>query len=404
MEKHKERVLVVAVQTTQPDEQFAYALEEMKQLVDTAQGEVVMTVTQKRETYSGRTMIGKGKVEEISHLVDEMEIDLVVFYQSLTGSQVHNLNEQINCRIIDRVQLILDIFAMRARSKEGKLQVQLAQLNYLLPRLSGQGAALSRQGGGIGTRGPGETQLETDRRHIRRQIRDIEEQLEQTKLHRERARMKRNSSSGFRMGLIGYTNAGKSTVLNQLTDANTYQMDQLFATLDPLTRKVDLGLNYDVTLTDTVGFIQDLPTTLIHAFQSTLEESADVDLVVHVVDASSPNFLTHEQTVLDLVKELHMEQIPMVTVYNKADLLDGEFQVNAYPSIVISAVNPADIERLREFLSDKMKEEMKRYEETLEVSEAQRLTQLQQQTLVESLVYDEDKNQYQVVGYRKKNS
>lgn len=404
MEKHKERVLVVAVQTTQPDEQFAYALEEMKQLVDTAQGEVVMTVTQKRETYSGRTMIGKGKVEEISHLVDEMEIDLVVFYQSLTGSQVRNLNEQINCRIIDRVQLILDIFAMRARSKEGKLQVQLAQLNYLLPRLSGQGAALSRQGGGIGTRGPGETQLETDRRHIRRQIRDIEEQLEQTKLHRERARMKRNSSSGFRMGLIGYTNAGKSTVLNQLTDANTYQMDQLFATLDPLTRKVDLGLNYDVTLTDTVGFIQDLPTTLIHAFQSTLEESADVDLLVHVVDASFPNFLTHEQTVLDLVKELHMEQIPMVTVYNKADLLDGEFQVNAYPSIVISAVNPADIERLREFLSDKMKEEMKRYEETLEVSEAQRLTQLQQQTLVESLVYDEDKNQYQVVGYRKKNS
>ena len=332
MENTKERVMIVAVQTTQSDEQFQYALEEMKQLVDTAQGEVVVTVTQKRETYSGRTMIGKGKVEEISHLVDELEIDLIVFYQSLTGSQTKNLNETINARIIDRVQLILDIFAMRARSKEGKLQVQLAQLNYLLPRLSGQGTALSRQGGGIGTRGPGETQLETDKRHIRKQISDIEAQLEQTKLHRQRSRMKRNRSNGFRMGLIGYTNAGKSTILNQLTDAGTYQMDQLFATLDPLTRKVDLADHYDVTLTDTVGFIQDLPTTLIHAFESTLEESADVDLLVHVVDASSPNFLMHEKTVHELVEELEMETIPMVTIYNKSDLIVGEFQPNAYPS------------------------------------------------------------------------
>ena len=257
MENTKERVMIVAVQTTQSDEQFQYALEEMKQLVDTAQGEVVVTVTQKRETYSGRTMIGKGKVEEISHLVDELEIDLIVFYQSLTGSQTKNLNETINARIIDRVQLILDIFAMRARSKEGKLQVQLAQLNYLLPRLSGQREGLSRQGGGIGTRGPGETRLETDRRYIRKQIQDNEEQLEQIKKHRERSREKRKSSNGFQLGLIGYTNAGKSTILNQLTQAGTYQMDQLFATLDPLTRQVDLFPNFEVTLTDTVGFIQE---------------------------------------------------------------------------------------------------------------------------------------------------
>ena len=402
MENTKERVMIVAVQTTQSDEQFQYALEEMKQLVDTAQGEVVVTVTQKRETYSGRTMIGKGKVEEISHLVDELEIDLIVFYQSLTGSQTKNLNETINARIIDRVQLILDIFAMRARSKEGKLQVQLAQLNYLLPRLSGQGTALSRQGGGIGTRGPGETQLETDKRHIRKQISDIEAQLEQTKLHRQRSRMKRNRSNGFRMGLIGYTNAGKSTILNQLTDAGTYQMDQLFATLDPLTRKVDLADHYDVTLTDTVGFIQDLPTTLIHAFESTLEESADVDLLVHVVDASSPNFLMHEKTVHDLVEDLEMETIPKVTIYNKSDLIVGEFQPNAYPSLVMSAENATDIERLREFLGAQMKAEMDHYEEWVEVYEAQKLSQLQQNTLVEILEFNEEKNQYYVKGYRKK--
>ena len=398
--EQRERVLIVSVQTTQTDEDFAYANQELAQLVDTAMGEVVAAVTQKRESISGRTLVGKGKVEEISHLVDELEVDLVVFYQSLTGSMVKNLNESISCRIIDRVQLILDIFAMRARSKEGKLQVQLAQLNYLLPRLSGQREGLSRQGGGIGTRGPGETRLETDRRYIRKQIQDIEEQLEQIKKHRERSREKRKSSNGFQLGLIGYTNAGKSTILNQLTHAGTYQMDQLFATLDPLTRQVDLFPNFEVTLTDTVGFIQELPTTLIHAFESTLEESADVDLLVHVVDASNAQFSLHEKTVIDLVNDLEMQEIPMVTVYNKTDLIEGEFQPNLYPSIQISAVNEADVERLKAFLKEQVKEQMTYYEEWLEVTQTKELNQLQQRTLVESLNYDEEKNQYCVKGYR----
>ena len=399
--EQRERVLIVSVQTTQTDEDFAYANQELAQLVDTAMGEVVATVTQKREAISGRTLVGKGKVEEISHLVDELEVDLVVFYQSLTCSMVKNLNESINCRIIDRVQLILDIFAMRARSKEGKLQVQLAQLNYLLPRLSGQREGLSRQGGGIGTRGPGETRLETDRRYIRKQIQDIEEQLEQIKKHRERSREKRKSSNGFQLGLIGYTNAGKSTILNQLTQAGTYQMDQLFATLDPLTRQVDLFPNFEVTLTDTVGFIQELPTTLIHAFESTLEESADVDLLVHVVDASNAQFSLHEKTVIDLVNDLEMQEIPMVTVYNKTDLIEGEFQPNLYPSIQISAVNEADVERLKVFLKEQVKAQMTYYEEWLDVTQTKELNQLQQRTLVESLNYDEEKNQYCVKGYRK---
>ena len=399
--EQRERVLIVSVQTTQTDEDFAYANQELAQLVDTAMGEVVATVTQKRESISGRTLVGKGKVEEISHLVDELEVDLVVFYQSLTGSMVKNLNESINCRIIDRVQLILDIFAMRARSKEGKLQVQLAQLNYLLPRLSGQREGLSRQGGGIGTRGPGETRLETDRRYIRKQIQDIEEQLEQIKKHRERSREKRKSSNGFQLGLIGYTNAGKSTILNQLTHAGTYQMDQLFATLDPLTRQVDLFPNFEVTLTDTVGFIQELPTTLIHAFESTLEESADVDLLVHVVDTSNAQFSLHEKTVIDLVNDLEMQEIPMVTVYNKTDLIEGDFQPNLYPSIQISAVKEADVERLKAFLKDQVKAQMTYYEEWLEVTQTKELNQLQQRTLVESLNYDEEKNQYCAKGYRK---
>ena len=399
--EQRERVLIVSVQTMQTDEDFAYANQELAQLVDTAMGKVVATVTQKREAISGRTLVGKGKVEEISHLVDELEVDLVVFYQSLTGSMVKNLNESINCRIIDRVQLILDIFAMRARSKEGKLQVQLAQLNYLLPRLSGQREGLSRQGGGIGTRGPGETRLETDRRYIRKQIQDIEEQLEQIKKHRERSREKRKSSNGFQLGLIGYTNAGKSTILNQLTQACTYQMDQLFATLDPLTRQVDLFPNFEVTLTDTVGFIQELPPTLIHAFESTLEESADVDLLVHVVDASNAQFSLHEKTVIDLVNDLEMQEIPMVTVYNKTDLIEGEFQPNLYPSIQISAVKEADVERLKAFLKEQVKAQMTYYEEWLEVTQTKELNQLQQRTLVESLNYDEEKNQYCIKGYRK---
>lgn len=398
----KERVILVAVQKDQDDLDFEYALKEMEQLVETAQGQVVGTLTQKRERLDGRTVIGKGKVQELAILVEELEPDLIIFYQSLTGAVARNLQEEISVRIIDRVQLILDIFAMRAKSKEGKLQVQLAQLNYLLPRLSGQYASLSRLGGGIGTRGPGETKLESDRRHIRNQIHDIEAQLKETEDHRLRAREKRQKGYSFQFGLIGYTNAGKSTTINQLTDADTFEEDQLFATLDPLTRKMDISQPFEVTVTDTVGFIQDLPTTLIHAFKSTLEESKSVDMLIHLVDASDPHFLAHEKTVLHLLEDLGMEKIPRITVYNKMDLAPANFQPNEYPNIKISALNPQDIERLKDFMLTEMKEVMLPFHLELESYQSHELYQLQHQAYIEKMDFNEDNNTYQVSGYSKR--
>ena len=282
----KEKVILVSVQLRQSDELFAYELEELERLVNAANGEVVATIVQKRPSIDARTVVGKGKLEELQHLVTELQPETVIFEQELSPRQMRNIQAVIECKVFDRIQLILDIFAMRAKSREGKLQVSLAQLNYLLPRLAGQGINMSRLGGGIGTRGPGETQLETDRRHINRQITEIKKDLAETSKHRERSREKRSESGVFQIGLLGYTNAGKSTILNRLTEADTFEEDLLFATLDPLTRKMTFSDQFEATLTDTVGFIQNLPTQLIHAFQSTLEESRGVYLLLHVVDSS----------------------------------------------------------------------------------------------------------------------
>ncbi|HAQ07027.1 MAG TPA: GTPase HflX, partial [Bacillus bacterium] len=313
-----EKVILVGCQTSEDDDlRFHYSMEELESLTETAQGNVMVQVVQKRAKVHPATYIGKGKVEELQALEEELEPDLIIFNDELSPSQNRNLSAGLKARVIDRTQLILDIFAQRARSKEGKLQVELAQLQYLLPRLGGKGIEMSRLGAGIGTRGPGETKLESDRRHIRRRIDDIKTQLSVIVQHRDRYRERRKKNKTFQIALVGYTNAGKSTLFNRLTEADSYEENQLFATLDPMTRKAILPSGFTALLTDTVGFIQDLPTTLIAAFRSTLEEVREADLLLHVVDMSSQDYFSHEQTVNKLLEDLEVHQIPQITVYNK---------------------------------------------------------------------------------------
>ena len=396
-----EKVILVGVENQENFKNFMESMEELGNLTETAEGLVVGELIQKRQAIDRRTIVGKGKLEELSALVASKDADTVIFNHELTARQARLIEEAVDVKVIDRVQLILDIFAMRAKSKEGQLQVELAQLNYLLPRLVGQGSSLSRLGGGIGTRGPGETKLETDRRHIRYKITLIKRELKETEEHRERSRQKRKESSVFQIGLIGYTNAGKSTIMNLLTDTKTYAEDQLFATLDPLTKKWQLPEGLETTLTDTVGFIQDLPTQLIEAFQSTLEESRSVDLLLHVVDSTSDNRGQQEQTVVELLDELKMAHIPVLTVYNKADKLDdrGQFVPTLYPNCLISAYEEASKDILVDAITKQMKTLFIPFEMVLEAKDAYQLTQMQQEVLIDFYEYQEENNTYFVKGY-----
>ena len=297
-------------------------LAELAALVETAGAETVAMTLQTRPAPDARTFIGEGKAQEVKELAEANEADLIIFDNELSPSQMRVLEEMTDKTVLDRSALILDIFAQRARTGEGKLQVELAQYQYILPRLAGLGHAMSRLGGGIGTRGPGESKREHDRRHIRRRIDKLREDLEQVRQVRAVQRRQRKKTELPLVAIVGYTNAGKSTLLNLLTDAGIEANDRLFDTLDPTTRKKRISDTQEILLSDTVGFIRKLPHHLVSAFKATLEELAYADLLLHVVDVSDPNWEIHAATVDKVIEQLGAQEIPRVMVYNKADKCD----------------------------------------------------------------------------------
>ena len=347
------RALLVSVDCGKFDAESS--LEELCELVKSAGAEPVMTVLQKLDRPETATFVGTGKLEEIKEICSQYEIDLIVCDSELSPTQIKTLEKSTDVRTIDRTTLILDIFALRAKSKEGKLQVELAQLKYLLPRLTGKGVEMSRLGGGIGTRGPGETKLETDRRHIHRKMETLKEQLADIEKHRTRLRERREKDGVITVAIVGYTNAGKSTLMNYLTDAGVLAQDKLFATLDPTSRSLKLPSGVTVMLIDTVGLVRRLPHGLVEAFKSTLEEAAFSDIILNVCDASSQEANEHMEVTKNLLTELGCGETPIINVLNKCDRLpDISYAPNVPNSVFISAKNGTGIDKLLKAIDDNL--------------------------------------------------
>lgn len=402
--KKLETAVLIGVHA-QTDNQFNFdsTMEELEALSQTCRLNVKGQITQNREQFDHKYYVGKGKIEEIKAFIEFHDIDVVVTNDELTTAQSKTLNDNLGIKIIDRTQLILEIFALRARSREGKLQVELAQLDYLLPRLQGHGKSLSRLGGGIGTRGPGETKLEMDRRHIRTRMNEIKHQLQSVVEHRERYRNKREQNQVFQVALVGYTNAGKSSWFNVLANEETYEKNLLFATLDPKTRQIQINDGFNLIISDTVGFIQKLPTTLVAAFKSTLEEAKDANLLLHVVDASHPEHRTQYDTVNQIINDLNMDQIPQAVIFNKKDLCT-EAQASPVaksPYVFVSSRDENDKDKVKNLMIDEIKRHLNYYEETVDSVNANRLYFLKQNTLVEELHFNEESETYSVKGYKK---
>jgi GTPase len=326
------------------------SVEELGALARSAGAQVVGSVVQERKRRDPATLIGRGKVEEVARAAEAKSVDLLLFDEELSPAQQRNLEREIGRKTLDRTQLILDIFARRARSREGRLQVELAQLDYMLPRLTGKGALMSRLGGGIGTRGPGETKLETDRRRIRSRIQAVKREIEKVRRNRTTRREARQRTQTPVVALVGYTNAGKSTLFNALTRAETQVSDQLFLTLDPLVRKADFGPGREVLLVDTVGFIQKLPHAVVAAFRATLEEVTAADLLLHVIDASADDMEEREAAVESVLREIGAADRPRVQVLNKIDLVPPAratgLQAARPDAVLVSANRGAGLDEL----------------------------------------------------------
>lgn len=345
-EAKRPRVLLAAVDTGAYDAE--QSLDELEELADTAGADTAARIVQKRPAFDSATCIGPGRLEEMAQLCQSGDIDQIIFDHELTATQIRNIEDACGVHTIDRTMLILDIFAQRATTHEGRLQVELAQQRYRLPRLAGMGIQLSRLGGGIGTRGPGETKLETDKRHIRTRISNLSAELKEIEKRRTYARSRRKKDGVLVCAIVGYTNVGKSTLLNLLTDAGVLAENKLFATLETTSRAIELPDGRSLMLVDTVGLIRRLPHHLVEAFKSTLEEAANADVILHICDASAENCEEQAQVTLDLLSELGCDGIPVVTVFNKCDLLPEElaFAPETRNAVLISAKENRGMDQL----------------------------------------------------------
>lgn len=384
-----QRALLVSVDTGEYDAQAS--LNELFELAQSAGAETVTSVTQKKDKPDVATCVGSGRLQEIAEYCKNDEIDLIIFDRELSPTQIRNIEKETDVRVIDRTMLILDIFAQRARSKEGKLQVELAQLKYMLPRLTGKGAEMSRLGGGIGTRGPGETKLETDKRHIRRRMETLQEQLSEVEKHRGQLKRRREKDGVITVAIVGYTNAGKSTLMNCLTDAGVLAQDKLFATLDPTSRALKLPNGVSVMLTDTVGLVRRLPHHLVNAFKSTLEEAAQADIILNVCDASSEEAQVHLTVTSELLRELGCENRPIIPVLNKCDLVSGLDNIPMIGDAVrISAKTGRGVDGLLQAVEKNLPVKMRRVRLLLPFGQAPLTATLRQQgTLLQEEYTDE---------------